>query len=794
MLAPGSAVLIGTAVAIVAALLFWAGLSWVAKGVFSISYRQALAQDSLTYLALLPLALEWVDLRTWEGLCFLALFILLKVPVWKASCRGGIAFKKLWWVLFVPAILYGYLYQPAYPRAMDLYEDGVRLAPANEILRGESPYSDNFLYHGLFEDASKSLLGFKAWGTSFASYIRMEALLAPLGAVAAYFLCWAVMGSPTKGLATVTLLILLGHVPPARFACAFGGLAFLLMAARSERSRPAFAAGVLLSLAVFQSLESGAGGWFVAVVFLGLWITWGQARGIGKLCVALLAGGLAGAIPIVAYIVYRGSFVAFVQTSFKLLLPLEDRLSRPFVPQVVDGLDRLVRGISPDRPMAKTLMLIAPLPMIVWASIRLLVLRLRGRWTSRELGLLAAWAGGFVLYRGVIQRADTFHLNKLMVFAGLLWALALAENWRGWLVLRKNVLAAGLQAAALALVAAVPVQLALTAPAEPILSRLQGEPQGMKSCAVNRLGGMLLPPEQVNRMEKIVHYLQTELDHNEPFFEFCLGGLLYFLADRPNPIPYPHSTMAASWQEQRKVIDILQRERPRVVLFPSGRAEQRYESMGTYFRQPLLAKYIYDKYRPVDLVAGFLILGRAEEVPAGRTRIARKCTWPPVDMRFLPAMYGEESGQWRQRSRAVAFESREIEANWEITSGRLTSHGRDGSLILSGGDRGVELTSPDLALNPSRVTWLSTMIGTTSNRLRITWRGRVPFHRNSNTVMCSMDGAGVKQYLVELGCVPSWRWSGQVSRLRLQWPEPGCRVTLREVSFLSDGTRAAPRP
>jgi hypothetical protein len=790
----GSAVLVGTAVAVVAALLFWAGLSWVAKRLFSISYRLALSRDSLTYLVLLPLTLEWVDLRGWEGPGLIALFMLLKVPVWTTSCGEGIASKKLWCILLVPAILYGYLYRPAYPRPLDLFEDGVRLAPANEILRGESPYSDNFLYHGLVEDASKSLLGFKAWGTSFSSYIKMEALLAPLGAVAAYFLCWAVVGSSSKGLAVVVLLILLGHVPPARFACAFGGLAFLVTATRSERPQLAFAAGAFLSLAVFQSLESGAGGWLVAVVFLGLWIIGGQARGIGKLCVAVLAGGVAGAIPFVAYIVSRGSFVAFLQTSFRLLLPLEDRLSRPFLPQVMDGLGRLVRGISPDRLMAKTLMLIAPLPMIVWASIRLLVVRLRGRWTNGELGLLAAWAGGFVLYRGVIQRPDFFHLNKLMVFGGLLWALAIAEIWKGWLVPRKSVLAAGLQTAALALVAAVALQLALTAPAEPILSRLQGEPKGMKSCVVNRLGGTQLPPEQANRVEEIVHYLQTELDRNEPFFEFCLAGLLYFLADRPNPIPYPHSTMAATWQEQLKVIDLLQRERPKVVLFPSGRDEQRYESMGSYFRQPLLAEYLYDKYKPVDLVAGFLILGRAEEVPAGRTRIAQRCIWPSVDMRFLPAIYGKDLGQWRQGSRVVAFESREIESTWKITSGRRTSHRRDGSLMLSGGNRGVELTSPPLALDPSKATWLSTMIGTTSDRLKITWEGQVPFRSKSSTVMCSMDGARVKRYIVELGCVPSWRWSGRVFRLRLHWPKPGCRVTLREVSFLSSGTRAVPRP
>ncbi len=795
----GAAAIVGTFSAVAAALITWVTGSLLSKVLVRVTLREALRRDALTFLIILPVSLGWVRPLSWHGFGVAAGFVTAKILAWRYPIRYSIAGRRVWWLLLVPVILYCYLYRPAIGRPLDFFEDGVRLAPASEMLRGEQPYRENFLYHGLFEDAWKSLLSFRLWGTSVSSYVRMDHLLLPLGAIGGYFLCSAVLGSTAQGLAVVVGLVLLGHEPPARFACAMAGLALLVTAVRTPRLKTAFACGAFLSLAVFQSLESGAGGWAIAVLFLILWCTGGRARRLGRLWSGLALGCCAVSVPIGVYLASSGALGAFFRTSLSLLLPLEDRLSLPFLPRILHEAAGLVTWAVPGRQAAKTLMLVAPLPLVIWAVTRLLLVRVQRKWDLREVGALAAAVGGFVLYRGVIQRPDTFHLNKMMVFTAMLWTIALASAWAlrsaGW----RGLLAGLAQTAALVPFALLALQVAVAGAAQPLLARIKGEPPGLRSCAVARAGDMRVPSEQAHRIEQIVGYLQDELAPDEPFFEFSLAGLLYFLAERPNPTPFPHSTFAGSTREQRQVIRVLEQKRPRLVLFPTGRWEQRYEEMGSYLRQPLLAKYLYEHYVPTKMVAGFLILKRQQEDAEAGTAVVSECSWPPADMGYLPVLYGLPAWEPRGLESVATFTPAGIVADWKVSSGYIVTPA-DGVFAECIGDtNGVELIGPPMSFNPLVAQWLDVTAGTNSRQLVVEWSTAAPRYRGETHVVCRTAGHAERRHLLELGCLPTWTWSGGISRLRLHWPEPGCRVRLRSISLMSqspapDSTSAPDTP
>jgi hypothetical protein len=780
----GAVVMLGTVAAVSGAFLLWGAASWLGARLTGGALRDAMSRDSLTFLTLVPLTLGWFRFDTWQGFVLLAAFLVLKAPAWRLQRPRTASWERMLWALLVPAILYAYLYQPAIARPLDLFEDGVRLAPAGEILRGEKPFTQNFLYHGLFEDAWKSLLSFRLWGVSVAAYARMNNVLAPLGALGAYFLCWSILGSPAGGLALVVCLILLGHEPPDRFACAMGGLAGLVAAIRAGRPRLAVAGGVFLSLAVFQSLESGAGGWGSALLLLALWSAGSDGARKSSMWAGLAIGGIAGALPILTYLSLTGSLTAFIRTSLGLLLPLEDRLSTPFVPQILRGAADLMRHVPLDRQLAKTLMLVAPLPLVVWAVTRLLLLRIQRPWRTQDLGLLAAGIGGFLLYRGVIQRPDTFHLNKMMVFTGLLWGLAFSEARKSWSSGRGRLVAGVAHAALLVPFVLLAVQVAARGPAEALRARLTVASPNMGFCTVPRVGDMSIPPEQAGQIEEIVSYLQQHLKSDDTFFEFSLSGLLYFLANRSNPTPFPHSTFAASSRDQRQAIRLLEHSQPRFVLFPTGRWEQRYEEMGSYLRQPLLARYLYDCYVPSEVVAGFLILRRDSGLDRSGTEAVRSCEWPEVSMGYLPVLYGDPEYQPRGLAVVTRYPAPHIASAWTLAEGRVVTP-CDGVFVECVGDaRGVQLISPPLRLDPAKV--LGVTAGTTAGRLIAEWDTAAPSGRGARRVLCRAAGYAERSHLVELGCVPTWTWSGGITRLSITWPDAGCRVRIREIAFLED--------
>ena len=69
---------------------------------------------------------------------------------------------------------------------IDLFHEGERLAPLNEMLRGGVPFRDIYVQHGLFQNAYLAWLGGQLFEPTLFGLRTMERILNPLGYVALY--------------------------------------------------------------------------------------------------------------------------------------------------------------------------------------------------------------------------------------------------------------------------------------------------------------------------------------------------------------------------------------------------------------------------------------------------------------------------------------------------------------------------------------------------------------------------------------------------------------------------------
>ena len=75
-----------------------------------------------------------------------------------------IALRRLLVYLLVPVLIYALHYSGWIHGDIDLFHEGERLAPLNEMLHGGIPYGDVYLQHGLFQNAYLSWTASKTFG------------------------------------------------------------------------------------------------------------------------------------------------------------------------------------------------------------------------------------------------------------------------------------------------------------------------------------------------------------------------------------------------------------------------------------------------------------------------------------------------------------------------------------------------------------------------------------------------------------------------------------------------------
>ena len=96
--------------------------------------------------------------------------------------RGGLEY------IILPIFIYLLTYSASIHGNIDLFHEGERLAPLNEMLRGGVPFRDIYIQHGLFQNAYLAWVGSQLFEPTLFGVRSMEDILAPLGYVALYVL------------------------------------------------------------------------------------------------------------------------------------------------------------------------------------------------------------------------------------------------------------------------------------------------------------------------------------------------------------------------------------------------------------------------------------------------------------------------------------------------------------------------------------------------------------------------------------------------------------------------------
>jgi len=91
------------------------------------------------------------------------------------------------YILF-PIFIYLLTYSGNIHGNIDLFHEGERLAPLNEMLRGGIPFRDVYVQHGLFQNAYLAWVGGQIFEPTLFGLRTMERILNPLGYVALYLL------------------------------------------------------------------------------------------------------------------------------------------------------------------------------------------------------------------------------------------------------------------------------------------------------------------------------------------------------------------------------------------------------------------------------------------------------------------------------------------------------------------------------------------------------------------------------------------------------------------------------
>ena len=118
--------------------------------------------------------------------------------------RGGLEY------IILPIFIYLLTYSASIHGNIDLFHEGERLAPLNEMLRGGVPFRDIYIQHGLFQNAYLAWFGSQLFEPTLFGVRLMEDILGPLGYVALYVLGLQVFRSRFLG-AFLCMLIASGY-------------------------------------------------------------------------------------------------------------------------------------------------------------------------------------------------------------------------------------------------------------------------------------------------------------------------------------------------------------------------------------------------------------------------------------------------------------------------------------------------------------------------------------------------------------------------------------------------------
>ncbi len=556
--------------------------------------------------------------------------------------RGGLEY------IILPIFIYLLTYSASIHGNIDLFHEGERLAPLNEMLRGGVPFRDIYIQHGLFQNAYLAWVGSQLFEPTLFGVRSMEDILAPLGYVALYVLGLQVFRSRFL-VAFLCVVIASGTqfwVSP-RHSLGLISFAFVANAlTHSQETRtnkvPTYVwklllAGISTSLAFWYSTEVGLYTLGAIGLFLVIYVGQGgfrTAHGSSKSqlekhrreylrpLISYGCGVLVGFLSVGIYFLSHGAlddviWNSYIQCRYQLATwgLAFPSLSKTLALLSTDGWHAFIfsEGFRWYLPICIFLIIAAYLTYRGLSSTH----------SVNTMKLLLLLLGGIAFFRTALGRSDGGHL---IYGATFLWMLCLLPLESGIVKIFRVGLSSlrgerPWHAAVKAAWVLIPIAIFCWYVGEahqPLAGfnqrwqRLRQNPFKQNTVAQElvRAGGVDIPDDQVEQIQKVVAYIQENTEPKEKIFDFTSQGAYYFFANRPGVSRFHQVSYASTPSMQQEVIEALERDKTRLVIFKTGGWFDAVDGIRVEERHALIAAYLQENYEPAVNINNTEILMR----------------------------------------------------------------------------------------------------------------------------------------------------------------------------------------
>ena len=535
--------------------------------------------------------------------------------------------------VILPIFIYLLTYSGNIHGNIDLFHEGERLAPLNEMLHGGVPFRDVYVQHGLFQNAYLAWFGGQLFEPTLFGLRTMERVLNPLGYVALYLLGLQVFRGRFLT-AFICMLIASGTAFSVSARHSLGLISFAFAASFLTRpqvtskgytfSWKLLLAGLFTSLAFWYSTEIG----LYTLGAMGLFLLiYGLQSGIAlrKRPLPLISyscGVMLGFLPVGIYFLLHGALDDAIWNSY-----IQCRYQLATWGLAFPSLSKTVTLLSSEGWRAfifsEGFRWYLPVCIFLIIAAYLTYRRFSGTYSANTMKLLLLLLGGVAFFRTALGRSDGGHLTFGATFLWLLCLLPLEGGifsmFRvGLLSLRGKIPWHAALKAAWVLIPTVIFCWYVGEVHHPVAGfsakwqQLRQNPfkQRVVSEELARAGAVDILDDQVQQIQKVVAYIQENTAPNENIFDFTSQGAYYFFANRPGVTRFHQVSYASTPAMQQEVITALEQDKTRLVIFKTGGWFDAVDGIRVEERHALIAVYLQENYEPAININGTEILMR----------------------------------------------------------------------------------------------------------------------------------------------------------------------------------------
>ena len=568
--------------------------------------------------------------------------------------------------LILPTLIYSLIYSGHGSSTIDLFHEGERLAPLNEMMHGGLPFRDIYLQHGLFQNAGLAWLGSKIFGVSLEGVRKMSHLLEPFGYVAIYLLGTQLFRFGTIPSILLTLIMASeGNWVTARHSLALISFAWVANYLKTHHDDGLYAGWNLLNTSasfpwphsartignrVRQKLKetftySVAFGWklITAGFFANLAFWYSTEIGLytlGSTSIFLFlygvrrepskrkqllplgcygSGVLIGSLPVLTYFILHGALDDLV-----INIWIQCRYQVPTWGLRFPSLSSILKPLNDPAVQNQWMVFMKsegfrwylPIAIFVVTASYLAYRLIRGGFWNSDgcIRLLLTLLGGATFFRTALGRSDGGHLIFGSTF---LWVIGILIIERGidQLVRQKT---DQIWAAILIGVLSTGMAYYLQEVHHPVHAFKSRVHQFMNRSSklveehliLKRVGRENIPTDQAEHVARVVTYIQNKTQPNEKIFDFTSQGAYYFFANRPSATRYHQVAYASTPDMQTEVINDLKNDKTNLVIFKTGGWFDNIDGIPSEQRHPIIARYLKENYELAININGTQILNR----------------------------------------------------------------------------------------------------------------------------------------------------------------------------------------